>query len=106
MHTFCLWAIAHYIIAHETLDGVQVGSRPIRPLSSIFLPRQQIDTLVADAQKFQDSEGWYGELSTRQTRHISLSRPKTDTASCWRSFATRWTICVVVVTPPSMVSVQ
>ena len=44
----------------------QVGSRPIRPLTSIILPPQQIDALVADAEKFQGSESWYGESRTQQ----------------------------------------
>ncbi len=39
----------------------QIGSRPIRPLSSIILPREQIDKLVADAETFLGSEAWYGE---------------------------------------------
>ena len=41
--------------------ATQVGSRPIRPLSSLVLPRQQIDMLVADAEKFLGAEEWYGE---------------------------------------------
>ena len=39
---------------------LQVGSRPIRPLSSVILPRDQIDAIVADAEQFQGSEAWYG----------------------------------------------
>ena len=42
------------------LSCLQVGSRPIRPLSSVILPRDQIDAIVADAAQFQASEAWYG----------------------------------------------
>ena len=47
---------------------LQVGSRPIRPLSSVFLPRQQIDVLLADVERFRGSEAWYGE--SLQTEEI------------------------------------
>lgn len=38
----------------------QVGSRPIRPLSSLVLPAEQISAVVSDAEQFQASEAWYG----------------------------------------------
>ena len=45
----------------------QVGSRPIRPLSSVILPRDRIDAIVADAEQFQASEAWYGARPSGQT---------------------------------------
>ena len=46
----------------NSLIRMQVGSRPIRPLSSVVLPRQQIDALLADVERFRGSEAWYGEF--------------------------------------------
>lgn len=50
-------------LVSETALWHQVGSRPIRPLSSLVLPAEQITAIVADAQEFQASEAWYGESS-------------------------------------------
>ena len=48
---------------------LQVGSRPIRPLSSVILPRNQIDAIVDDAEQFQGSEAWYGALLEQTSNH-------------------------------------
>ncbi len=57
---WCARAVSRCSHETDSLMLLQVGSRPIRPLSSVILPRDQIDAIVADAEQFQGSEAWYG----------------------------------------------
>lgn len=49
-------------LSHLALPRVsppQIGSRPVRPLSSVLLPPGQAEAILADCRDFLASEAWY-----------------------------------------------
>ncbi|WIA09054.1 hypothetical protein OEZ85_008468 [Tetradesmus obliquus] len=53
----------------------QVGSRPIRPLSTVVLPQGQADALFTDCQEFLASEQWYAHHGIPYRRGYLLYGP-------------------------------
>ncbi|KAL6756916.1 BCS1 N terminal-domain-containing protein [Haematococcus lacustris] len=49
------------VIYSMTTDGYwdRIGSRPLRPMSTVVLPGDQAAALLADCQQYLDSEAWY-----------------------------------------------
>ncbi|KAG1679944.1 hypothetical protein FOA52_007008 [Chlamydomonas sp. UWO 241] len=48
-------------VVHSVADGYweRVGSRPVRPITSVILPRGQAEAILADCREFLASEPWY-----------------------------------------------
>ncbi|KAF4578402.1 hypothetical protein EYR36_000209 [Pleurotus pulmonarius] len=53
----------------------KVKSKTRRPLSSIILPRGELDSIIEDAQDFIDSEDWYMEAGIPHRRGYLLYGP-------------------------------
>ncbi len=53
----------------------KVKSKARRPLSSIILPRGELDSIIEDAQDFIDSEDWYMEAGIPHRRGYLLYGP-------------------------------
>eukprot|EP00775_Hariotina_reticulata_P013700 gene13700-13822_t len=88
-------------------DGywTQVGSRPIRPLSSVVLPEGQAEALLADCQEFLDSEQWYAHHGIPYRRgYLLYGPPGTGKTSLVMALAGSLLLEIYVVTlsSPSM----
>lgn len=82
-----------------------VGSRPIRPLSTVVLPRNKACELLADCREFLDSEDWYAHHGIPYRRgYLLYGPPGTGKTSLVMSLAgeLRLDIYVVTLSSPAM----
>jgi len=92
---------------HGVADGYweRVGSRPVRPVSSVILPSGQAEAILADCREFLASEPWYAHHGIPHRRGYLLhGEPGSGKTSLVTALAGSLGVDVYVITlsSPSM----